>query len=915
VSLSWTGSSDALSYDIQILESPLFTVVKQMNVTTTSAVVIGLKANTKHYAKVSSRNLGGTSDPIQVEFTTLPAPPAIPASLTATVTATSATLSWGSVPAILNYVVEVHDKQSYNSLVKSATVTTNSSTVTGLESDKLYYWCVKSVGVGGESDWARGEFKTALGAVRPNPPAVTLVKNSSSATFTFGSVTGATLYEVKLYDKANNGALQGSGSTNDASKPVVISGLKSKEKYYYEATVTVGTQTSEPTKGDFTTDEASTTVPPPELSVAKSSSSATFTFKAVTGATLYEVKLYDKANNGALQGSGSTNDASKPVVISGLKSKEKYYYEATVTIGTQTSEPTKGDFTTDEGSSSVPPPEVSVAKSSSSATFTFKAVTGATSYDVKLYDKANNGTLQGRGSTTSAATPVTITGLKSKEKYYYEATVTVGTQTSEPTKGDFTTDEANTSVRPPEVTVAQTASSASFAFKLVTGATLYEVRLFDKQNTKNASPIAYASTRDAAIPATFSNLKSREKYYYEATVTVGTQTSEPTNGDFTTAEPSTSVRPPEVSVQNTATTAALTFKPVTGATSYDVKLYDKQNTAHTTPIDQGSTSDPARPVIFANLASKQKYYYEATVTVGTQTSEPTKGDFTTDEVPASDVVLAPTGLLVSNLTESTATVSWTGVGQGVRFEIEVSPGAIRDANAQSPYRLTSLTPGTEYTWSVKASKGSGQSEWVAGPSFTTPGTPPPPPAEAPTPPADLQVSALTPTSAVLSWTGNVQGARFELQISPSGVSEPNASAPYTAVSLIPSTRYTWHVRTTKGNVSSAWIEGPSFTTPDRPISAVEKIEGEIPQQLLLSQNYPNPFNPSTNIEFSLPAASDVRLSIYNTLGNEIQRLVDGRYQAGRYLVTWDAAQFPSGVYFYRLQTQRSVETKRLILVK
>ena len=296
-------------------------------------------------------------------------------------------------------------------------------------------------------------------------------------------------------------------------------------------------------------------------------------------------------------------------------------------------------------------------------------------------------------------------------------------------------------------------------------------------------------------------------------------------------------------------------------------------------------------------------------------SEPTTGDFTTDEVPPSDVVSAPTGLRVSNLTDTTATVSWTGEGQGVRFEIEVSPGGRRDENALSPYPLTSLTPGSQYTWSVRASKGNEKSEWVAGPAFTTPGTPPPPPVDAPEPPSSLQVSTLTPTSAVLSWNGNVEGARYELQISPSGVSESNAIAPYTTNSLSPSTRYTWHVRTTKGNVSSAWIDGPPFTTPDRPTSAVEKIDAGIPGQLQLSQNYPNPFNPSTKIEFSVPASSYVKLAIYNALGTEVQNLVDGFYHTGRYLVTWNASAFPSGVYFYRLQTQMTVETKRLMLVK
>ena len=69
----------------------------------------------------------------------------------------------------------------------------------------------------------------------------------------------------------------------------------------------------------------------------------------------------------------------------------------------------------------------------------------------------------------------------------------------------------------------------------------------------------------------------------------------------------------------------------------------------------------------------------------------------------------------------------------------------------------------------------------------------------------------------------------------------------------------------------------------------------------LAQNYPNPFNPATTIRYSIPQSGDVSLIIYNLLGAEIARLVDGRQPAGEYGITWDASNIPSGIYFYRLQ--------------
>jgi hypothetical protein len=90
---------------------------------------------------------------------------------------------------------------------------------------------------------------------------------------------------------------------------------------------------------------------------------------------------------------------------------------------------------------------------------------------------------------------------------------------------------------------------------------------------------------------------------------------------------------------------------------------------------------------------------------------------------------------------------------------------------------------------------------------------------------------------------------------------------------------------------------------------------EVPDQFSLGQNYPNPFNPSTTIEFSLPGAGLVTLAVYNTLGQEMVRLVSGERAAGRYTATWDATGIPSGVYFYKLASGGYSLTKKMVLSK
>jgi hypothetical protein len=84
------------------------------------------------------------------------------------------------------------------------------------------------------------------------------------------------------------------------------------------------------------------------------------------------------------------------------------------------------------------------------------------------------------------------------------------------------------------------------------------------------------------------------------------------------------------------------------------------------------------------------------------------------------------------------------------------------------------------------------------------------------------------------------------------------------------------------------------------LTSVKEPGAGIPKAFALRQNYPNPFNPATVINYDLPAASHVRLAVFNILGEEVTRLVDAEQGAGTYRATLDASRFSSGVYIYRL---------------
>jgi hypothetical protein len=88
-----------------------------------------------------------------------------------------------------------------------------------------------------------------------------------------------------------------------------------------------------------------------------------------------------------------------------------------------------------------------------------------------------------------------------------------------------------------------------------------------------------------------------------------------------------------------------------------------------------------------------------------------------------------------------------------------------------------------------------------------------------------------------------------------------------------------------------------------------------PKSYSLLQNYPNPFNPVTTIEYALPENSFVSIKVYDMLGKEVTTLLSKQQDAGTYVVEWNASQYSSGIYFYRINAGNFTETKKMILSK
>jgi hypothetical protein len=105
-----------------------------------------------------------------------------------------------------------------------------------------------------------------------------------------------------------------------------------------------------------------------------------------------------------------------------------------------------------------------------------------------------------------------------------------------------------------------------------------------------------------------------------------------------------------------------------------------------------------------------------------------------------------------------------------------------------------------------------------------------------------------------------------------------------------------------------------FTLSIRPGTNVAQ-NNDIPSSVKLNPNYPNPFNPQTTIPYELTQDSQVKLTVWNMIGQKVATLVDGEVDAGQHEETWNASTMPSGIYIARFEVNGKVFTRKMTLIK
>lgn len=196
-------------------------------------------------------------------------------------------------------------------------------------------------------------------------------------------------------------------------------------------------------------------------------------------------------------------------------------------------------------------------------------------------------------------------------------------------------------------------------------------------------------------------------------------------------------------------------------------------------------------------------------------------------------------------------------------------------------------------------------------------------------PSNLHATKITPTSINMTWQDNSNNedgfivARKRVQLDSTYQYIDTLATDiltFQEVGLTPDNVYLYKLCSYRAGIGISEYSNVLTVRTEKGTIIVNNLS-EVPERFFLGNNYPNPFNPSTNIEFGVTTNSKVRITIFNSIGQQVEVLLSQSMQTGSYRVKWDAAGYPSGVYFYKMEARSTgtagsfMEMRKMILIK
>ncbi|MFO7445297.1 MAG: T9SS type A sorting domain-containing protein [Ignavibacteriaceae bacterium] len=311
-----------------------------------------------------------------------------------------------------------------------------------------------------------------------------------------------------------------------------------------------------------------------------------------------------------------------------------------------------------------------------------------------------------------------------------------------------------------------------------------------------------------------------------------------------------------------------------------------------------------------NLIDAKRHYWRVRVKSADGSSGPWSEiwDFSTyAPMPAQPEIVSADS--IAGVTDS-LTFKWKKVEYADKYHIQLSYSenfsvlVKRDSTADTTITLGKFTEARRYHWRILSTNVTGSSSWSQSSFLIF------------LAPEGLNLNISESNKINLTWVDRSKaenGYIIERKDEQSSfivldTLERNSGS-YTDSNVVQGQTYTYRVKAYKDTFET------NYTNEATVILVGVGGRNSIPEEYALSQNYPNPFNPATIIKFALPQAALTKITIYNLLGKEIQTLINEEIEAGYHEVSFDASSFPSGVYFYRIQSGNFIHTKKMILMK
>jgi Metallo-peptidase family M12/Fibronectin type III domain/Secretion system C-terminal sorting domain len=806
--ISWTAVTGATAYQVSYKLSAATTWGTPLTVTGTSLSISGLVAATMYNVQVQSVCGTVLSSFATVTTTTSPAPVPCnaPTSFTfSSITSSQANVSFAVASGATSFLISIQPNGA-TTWGTAVSVASTAYTFSGLSASTTYNVRVQSVCASGNSTFLMSSFTTlAIPCAIPTDILAHSIA-SNEGTCSFAAAIGVNSYLISIKQSASTTW----GNPISITTPSHwFSGLQASTSYDIRVQSVCTSTNSAYLTTTFTTAAAPLPcgVPTNLIVNAVTSSEGNCNFAAVTGATSYLIAI---KSSGATTWGTAVSLTGTTHTFTGLLSSTVYNVRVQSICSNGSSSFATAAFTT---SAAAPPPcgtpsnLVMSAISTTNATGSFTSASTASSYFISIQP---NGSATWGAAIALNATSYTFTGLTPSTTYNVRVQSVCATGTSAYTTALFTTAASALICEAPTNLLINsiTTTTATGVFTLPTSLTSNSYFISIQQSGTATWGTAISLTSNSYI---FTGLLPSTTYNVRVQSVCASGTSTYINATFTTAAaPVSCVSPTNLTTTNlTENSATSTFIGSAVATNYFISIQQSGTATWSTPVTLASTSH-----IFTGLLPATAYNVRVQSVCASGTSTYTNATFTTIAAPISCV--SPTNLTTTNLTENSATSSFTGSAIATNYFISIQQSGTATWStpvtlASTSHIFTGLLPATAYNVRVQSVCANGTSSY-ANATFTT--------IAAPIicgVPTNLLSTAITSNSATNTFTAATSGAlSYFISIKTAAATTWGAninlsSTSYTFTGLLAATDYNVRLQSVCQNGTSTYIIS-NFTT-------------------------------------------------------------------------------------------------------